>query len=70
MATSIGMAVTGTIVAAALSAPLAGIATSPADVHSFENAVTTATFASAVICTALVLWAAQRDLRDSKGLEP
>jgi len=60
VATSIGMAVTGTIVAAALTGPLAGIGSGGATTHSFENAVTTATLALTAVCTLLVLWAVRR----------
>ncbi|GAA2648077.1 MFS transporter [Paractinoplanes durhamensis] len=57
VAGSIGMAVTGTIVAAAISGSVTGIA---ADPHAFENAVTTATLALTAVCAALVVWAARR----------
>jgi hypothetical protein len=60
VASSIGMAVTGTIVAAALTGSLTDIGTSTAGTHAFENAVTAATLALTAVCTALVVWAARR----------
>ncbi|AEV85781.1 multidrug transporter [Actinoplanes sp. SE50] len=60
VAGSIGMAVIGTIVAAAVSGSLTGVDTSPAAAHTFENAVTVSTLALTAICTMLVVWAARR----------
>jgi hypothetical protein len=60
VAGSIGMAVTGTIVAAALTGPLTDIGHSAAGIHSFENAVTVATLTLTAVCAALVIWAARR----------
>ncbi|MFC4068288.1 MFS transporter [Actinoplanes subglobosus] len=60
VASSIGMAVTGTIVAAALTGSLADITSGTASAHAFENAVTTATLALTAVCAALVTWAARR----------
>ncbi|MEV6305577.1 MFS transporter [Actinoplanes sp. NPDC051861] len=61
VASSIGMAVTGTIVAAALTGSLTDITAGPASVHAFENAVTTATLTLTAISTALVTWAIRRN---------
>jgi hypothetical protein len=60
VAGSIGMAVTGSIVAAALTGPLTGIGPTGAAAHGFENAVTTATLALTAVCAALSIWAARR----------
>jgi MFS family permease len=61
VATSVGMAVTGTIVAAALSGPLSDLGGSPAAVNTFENAVTAATLMLAGVCAALSWWAVRRE---------
>ncbi|BAL89166.1 putative MFS transporter [Actinoplanes missouriensis 431] len=58
VAGSIGMAVTGTIVAAAIAGSLTEIGTT--GTGAFENAVTTATLVLTAICAALVIWAARR----------
>ncbi|GGM33765.1 MFS transporter [Dactylosporangium sucinum] len=63
VATSVGMAVTGTIVAAALTGSLANVGASAAGVRTFENAVTVATLALTVVCAALVAWAARRSAK-------
>ncbi|GIM90594.1 MFS transporter [Paractinoplanes toevensis] len=63
VASSIGLAVTGTIVAAALTGPLTDIGRSAAGAHAFENAITTATLALTAVCAALVVWAARRASR-------
>ncbi|MEV0570753.1 MFS transporter [Dactylosporangium sp. NPDC050588] len=60
VASSIGMAVTGTIVAAALAGPLTDVGTRAAATHSFENAITVATLTLTAVCAALVLWAIRR----------
>jgi MFS family permease len=60
VAGSVGMAVTGTIVAAAVAGSLTGIGSSGVEALAFENAVTTATLVLTAICAALVMWAARR----------
>ncbi|WP_436533473.1 MFS transporter [Actinoplanes sp. HUAS TT8] len=60
VASSVGMAVTGTIVAAALGGTLIGVGATAAGIHTFENAVTTATLVLTALCAALILWAARR----------
>jgi MFS family permease len=60
VASSIGTAVTGTVVAATLAGTLAGIGHSAAGTHSFENAITVSTLALTAVCAALILWAARR----------
>ena len=54
------MAVTGTIVAAAVSGSLTSVGSSASGAHSFENAVTIATLSLTAVCAALVVWAARR----------
>ncbi|MEU4692360.1 MFS transporter [Actinoplanes sp. NPDC023714] len=63
VAGSVGMAITGTIVAAALAGSLTTIGSSAAASHSFENAVTTATLALTAVCAGLVIWAASRSTK-------
>ncbi|WP_328473773.1 MFS transporter [Actinoplanes sp. NBC_00393] len=58
VAGSVGMAVTGTVVAAAVAGSLTDIGGGVA--HDFENAVTTATLVLTAVCAALVVWAARR----------
>ena len=60
VATSIGMAVTGTIVAAAITGSLTDVGASVTSAHTFENAITTATLILTGICAALAVWAARR----------
>jgi len=60
VASSVGTAVTGTIVALTVAGSLSGIGHSAAGTHSFENAVTVATLALTATCAALVVWAARR----------
>ncbi|GAW47998.1 putative multidrug resistance protein mdtD [Nocardioides sp. PD653] len=60
VASSIGLAVVGTIVAAALTGTLADIGHSSADAQAFENAVTTATLVLTATCALLVAWAGRR----------
>jgi MFS family permease len=60
VATSIGMAVTGTVVAAALTGPLATIGTDATATRTFQNAVTVAALGIAATCAVLVTWAARR----------
>ncbi|GHJ42950.1 MFS transporter [Catellatospora sp. TT07R-123] len=60
VASSIGMAVTGTVVAAALTGSLADLGSSATGVRTFENAVTAASLALTAVCAALVFWAARR----------
>lgn len=57
VASSIGLAVTGTVVAVALSGSLADVG---AHAETFENAVTTATLILTAACAALAGWAARR----------
>jgi hypothetical protein len=57
------MAVTGTIVAAALTGALTDVGHSAAGIHSFENAVTVATLSLTAVCAALVVWAARRSAK-------
>ncbi|BBH71747.1 MFS transporter [Actinoplanes sp. OR16] len=64
VAGSIGMAVTGTIVAAAVAGSLTTIGSSAAAAHTFENAVTTATLTLTAICAGLVIWAAKYSVRN------
>lgn len=72
VASSIGLAVTGTIVAAALGGRLADIGAGGAATHDFENAVTTATLTLTVLCTLLIAWAAHRSAvaADSPAADP
>lgn len=63
VASSIGLAITGTIVTAFLVGPLTAIGASPAQAHAFDNAVTTATLVLAGLCAALVTWAALQTWR-------
>ncbi|MBB2948435.1 MFS family permease [Actinoplanes lutulentus] len=63
VAGSIGMAVTGTIVAAAIAGSLTSVGGSVTAAHDFENAVTTATLVLTAICAALVIWAARRSTK-------
>ena len=70
VAGSIGLAVTGTIVAAALTGSLTDVGHSAAGVHSFENAITAATLALAAVCAALVTWAVRRNGRDLPTATP
>jgi MFS family permease len=63
VASSIGTAVTGTIVAVMVAGSLSSIGQSAAGTHSFENAVTMATLALTAVCAALVTWAARRTAR-------
>ncbi|GGN59493.1 MFS transporter [Actinoplanes lobatus] len=60
---SIGLAVTGTIVASALSGSLADLDATAA--HGFENAVTTATLVLTAVCVILAGWAARRSAAHS-----
>ncbi|MEU4238301.1 MFS transporter [Actinoplanes sp. NPDC026619] len=60
VATSVGMAVTGTIVAASLTGALTDIGHSATITGSFENAVTVATLSLTAVCAALAIWAARR----------
>ncbi|GAA2891076.1 MFS transporter [Actinoplanes cyaneus] len=63
VASSVGLAVTGTIVAAALGGTLIGVGATPGGIHTFENAVTTATLVLAALCAGLIVWAARRAAR-------
>jgi hypothetical protein len=63
VASSVGMAVTGTVVAAALTGPLATIGTDATATHTFQNAVTVAALALAATCAVLVIWAARRSAK-------
>ncbi|WP_238008390.1 MFS transporter [Dactylosporangium sp. AC04546] len=65
VAGSIGMAVAGTIVAAALTGSLSDIGGSAAATRTFENAVTLATLALTAVCAVLVGWAARRSRRQA-----
>lgn len=67
VATSIGLAVAGTVVAAALAGPLTDVGTSTAVTDSFERGVTTATLALTTACAALVVWAARRERRPDRA---
>ncbi|GAA0560680.1 MFS transporter [Paractinoplanes ferrugineus] len=60
VASSVGLAVTGTIVAAVLVGSLTDVGTSAAATHSFENAITAATLSLTAVCAALSVWAARR----------
>lgn len=60
VASSIGLAITGTIVTAFLIGPLTAIGATPAQANAFNTAVTTATLILAGLCAALVTWAALR----------
>ncbi|GLY02913.1 MFS transporter [Actinoplanes sp. NBRC 101535] len=60
VAGSVGTAVTGTIVAAALGGTLITVGATAAGIHTFENAVTTATLTLTALCAALIGWAALR----------
>jgi MFS family permease len=60
VASSIGLAVTGTIVAATLAGSLTDVGHSAAGTHSFENAITVATLSLTAVCAALSIWAARR----------
>ena len=60
VASSIGTAVTGIIVAAALTGSLSDIHAGTNGTHRFENAVTVATLALAAACAVLAAWAAHR----------
>jgi MFS family permease len=62
VASSIGLAVTGTIVAATLAGSLTDIGHSATGAHSFENAITTATLVLTAVCAVLVTWAARRSI--------
>jgi MFS family permease len=63
VASSIGMAVTGSVVAAALTGPLATIGTDATATRTFQNAVTAAALALAATCAVLVIWAARRSAK-------
>jgi hypothetical protein len=63
VAGSVGLAVTGTIVAAALGGTLIGVGATPGGIRTFENAVTTATLVLAALCAGLIGWAARRATR-------
>jgi MFS family permease len=63
VASSIGMAVTGTVVAAALTGSLATIGTDATATHTFQNAVTVAALALTATCAVLVIWAARRSAK-------
>ncbi|MET7402647.1 MFS transporter [Dactylosporangium sp. NPDC005572] len=65
VASSVGLAVAGTIVAAALTGSLSDIGGSAAATHTFENAVTLATLALTAVCAVLVVWAARRGRRQA-----
>ncbi|MEV6350449.1 MFS transporter [Actinoplanes sp. NPDC051851] len=65
VASSVGMAITGTIVAAAIGGSLSAVGSSAAGIHSFENAVTTATLVCTALCAALIVWAARRSAKAS-----
>ncbi|SDS43053.1 MFS transporter [Actinoplanes derwentensis] len=60
VASSVGMAVTGTIVAAALGGSLITAGATATGAHTFEHAVTTATLILTALCAALIFWAARR----------
>lgn len=60
VASSIGLAVTGTLVAAVIVGPLTEIGDNAASAHAFENAVTIATLALTIACAALVTLATRR----------
>ncbi|HWS36588.1 MAG TPA: MFS transporter [Actinoplanes sp.] len=60
VASSVGMAVTGTVVAAALGGSLVAVGATAASAHTFEHAVTTATLALTALCAILIVWAARR----------
>lgn len=60
VASSVGMAVIGTIVAAAVAGSLSDVGSTPAGAHTFENAVTVATLVLTAVCAALVVWASRR----------
>jgi MFS family permease len=63
VASSVGMAVTGTIVAAALGGSLVNVGATAAGIHTFENAATTSTLALTALCAGLILWAARRSAK-------
>lgn len=58
VASSIGLAITGTIIAAFLTGSLARIGRDATETTEFNNAVTTATLVLAAACALLVIWAA------------
>jgi MFS family permease len=60
VASSIGLAITGTIVAASLTGPLTDLGR---NAHAFENAITVATLILTAVCAVLVTWAARRARR-------
>jgi len=60
VASSVGLAVTGTVIAAALTGPLVVVGRSAAATRAFEDAVTAATLALTAVCTLLVVWASRR----------
>ncbi|PWJ54238.1 Major Facilitator Superfamily protein [Quadrisphaera granulorum] len=60
VASSIGLAVTGTVVTASLTGPLMSVGSSAASATAFEDAVTTATLALTGACVLLVAWAARQ----------
>ncbi|MDG6110359.1 MFS transporter [Dactylosporangium aurantiacum] len=63
VAGSVGMAVTGTIVAAAITGALSDVGSSPAATRHFEHAITVATLVLTAVCAALAVWAARRSAR-------
>jgi hypothetical protein len=70
IASSVGMAVTGTVVAAALGGSLVDVGATAAGIHTFENAATTSTLALTALCTGLILWAARRGAKVPDRVPP
>lgn len=63
VAGSVGLAVTGTIVAAAVGGSLASVGASAAGSHTFEHAVTISTLTLTAVCAGLIGWAARRSAK-------